>query len=95
MAEEYRAKGVHVLLGPMVGAQGRVVEGGRNWEGMTPDPYLSGKLGAESVQGIQSTGVQACIKVRNRVASVQVSQVLTIHLPSILLETSKSFTGTQ
>lgn len=63
MAEEYRAKGVHVLLGPVVGAMGRVVEGGRNWEGVSPDPYLSGALGAESVQGIQSTGVAACIKV--------------------------------
>ncbi len=63
MAEEYRAKGVHVLLGPVVGAMGRVVEGGRNWEGVSPDPYLSGVLGAESVQGIQSTGVAACIKV--------------------------------
>ncbi|OJJ52197.1 hypothetical protein ASPSYDRAFT_1170419 [Aspergillus sydowii CBS 593.65] len=62
MAEEYRAKGVHVLLGPVVGAMGRVVEGGRNWEGVSPDPYLSGVLGAESVQGIQSTGVAACIK---------------------------------
>lgn len=65
MAEEYRAKGVNVLLGPMVGAMGRVVEGGRNWEGVSTDPYHSGVLGAESVQGIQSTGVAACIKVRD------------------------------
>lgn len=63
MAEEYRAKGVHVLLGPMVGALGRVVQGGRNWESISPDPYHSGVLGAESVIGIQSTGVAASIKV--------------------------------
>lgn len=30
---EARAKGVNVLLGPVVGPLGRVVRGGRNWEG--------------------------------------------------------------
>lgn len=30
---EARIKGVQVLLGPVVGPIGRVVEGGRNWEG--------------------------------------------------------------
>lgn len=30
---EARVKGVHLLLGPVVGPIGRVVEGGRNWEG--------------------------------------------------------------
>lgn len=64
MAEEYRQKGVHVLLGPVVGPLGRVVTGGRNWEGISSDPYHSGVLGAETIVGIQSTGVAACIKVR-------------------------------
>jgi beta-glucosidase len=33
MGAEYRAKGVHVALGPVVGPIGRIVMGGRNWEG--------------------------------------------------------------
>lgn len=33
MAGEFRRKGVNILLGPMVGPLGRVVEGGRNFEG--------------------------------------------------------------
>lgn len=34
---EFRRKGVHVLLGPQVGPIGRVVLGGRNWEGFSVD----------------------------------------------------------
>lgn len=30
---EARTKGVNILLGPVVGPAGRVVQGGRNWEG--------------------------------------------------------------
>lgn len=33
MGGEARTKGVQVLLGPVVGPAGRVVQGGRNWEG--------------------------------------------------------------
>ncbi|PSR83398.1 glycosyl hydrolase family 3 N terminal domain-domain-containing protein [Coniella lustricola] len=54
---EARVKGVNVLIGPVVGPLGRVVEGGRNWEGFSPDPYLSGALVYESTNGIQDAGV--------------------------------------
>lgn len=33
MGGEAKKKGVNVLLGPFVGPIGRVVSGGRNWEG--------------------------------------------------------------
>lgn len=33
MGGEFRAKGVQVALGPVVGPLGRTVTGGRNWEG--------------------------------------------------------------
>lgn len=33
MGGEFRRKGVHVALGPVVGPLGRVAEGGRSWEG--------------------------------------------------------------
>ncbi|KAF2793161.1 glycoside hydrolase family 3 protein [Melanomma pulvis-pyrius CBS 109.77] len=62
MAKEFRGKGSHVILGPVVGPLGRSPFGGRNWEGFSPDAYLSGVLVEESVLGIQSTGVQACTK---------------------------------
>ncbi|KAI2467051.1 glycoside hydrolase family 3 protein [Annulohypoxylon bovei var. microspora] len=57
MGLEFRVKGVNIHLGPVVGPLGRVVRGGRNWEGFSPDPYLSGVLVSETVQGIQSQGV--------------------------------------
>ncbi|KAG2420488.1 beta-glucosidase [Aspergillus terreus] len=62
MGTEFHKKGVNVLLGPVVAPLGRVVEGGRNWEGFSNDPYLSGALVYETVEGIQSAGVGACTK---------------------------------
>ncbi|KAF5591070.1 beta-glucosidase [Fusarium pseudoanthophilum] len=62
MGAEAKAKGVNILLGPVFGPLGRVVEGGRNWEGFSNDPYLAGKLGHEAVAGIQDAGVVACGK---------------------------------
>lgn len=62
IGEEFRGKGAHVMLGPVVGPLGRSPFGGRNWEGFSPDSYLSGVLVEETVEGIQSAGVQACTK---------------------------------
>ncbi|KAJ4104165.1 hypothetical protein NW760_010843 [Fusarium oxysporum] len=62
MGAEAKAKGVNILLGPVFGPLGRVVEGGRHWEGFSNDPYLAGKLGHEAVAGIQDAGVVACGK---------------------------------
>lgn len=64
MGGEFRAKGASIALGPpVVGPLGRIARGGRNWEGFSVDPYLSGILAAESVRGIQSRGVISCTKV--------------------------------
>ncbi|KAI1075408.1 glycoside hydrolase superfamily [Whalleya microplaca] len=57
MGREAKIKGVNVLLGPVVGPIGRVVKGGRNWEGFSIDPYLSGVLVHETISGTQSAGV--------------------------------------
>jgi len=62
MGAEFRGKGIDVLLGPVAGPLGRVPAGGRNWEGFSPDPYLTGVAMAETIEGIQSTGVIACAK---------------------------------
>ncbi|KAM7199207.1 putative glycoside hydrolase [Naviculisporaceae sp. PSN 640] len=57
MGGEFKIKGVNVLLGPVVGPAGRVLLGGRNWEGFSIDPYLAGSLVAETVSAIQGEGV--------------------------------------
>ncbi|CUA75547.1 hypothetical protein RSOLAG22IIIB_05945 [Rhizoctonia solani] len=61
MGREFKAKGVHVALGPMMNL-GRVAAGGRNWEGFGADPYHVGESAYETIIGIQNEGVQACAK---------------------------------
>ncbi|KAK5663830.1 hypothetical protein OQA88_33 [Cercophora sp. LCS_1] len=62
MGEEAKRKGINVLLGPVAGPLGRMPTGGRNWEGFSPDPVLTGVGMSESVRGIQDAGVIACAK---------------------------------
>lgn len=62
MGAEFRDKGADVQLGPVVGPLGRSPEGGRGFEGFSPDPVLSGIAGAETVKGMQSQGVMATMK---------------------------------
>lgn len=57
MGGEFKKKGVNVLLGPVVGPAWRIVRGGRNWEGISVDPWLSGVLVSQTVSGIQGQGV--------------------------------------
>lgn len=62
MGAEMNGKGIDMQLGPVAGPLGRVPAGGRNWEGFSPDPVLTGVAIAESVRGIQDSGVIACAK---------------------------------
>ncbi|RSL81148.1 hypothetical protein CEP51_006048 [Fusarium floridanum] len=62
MGDEFRGKGSDVILGPSAGPLGRHILGGRNWEGFSPDPYLTGELFTATILGIQDAGVQACAK---------------------------------
>ncbi len=63
MGAEFKKKGVNVLLGPVVGPAGRTIRSGRNWEGFSIDPYLSGALVANTVKGVQQAGVITSTKV--------------------------------
>ncbi|CAG8927123.1 unnamed protein product [Penicillium salamii] len=62
MGEEAKGLGIHVQLGPAAGPLGKNPDGGRNWEGFSVDPYLSGVGMEETIQGMQDSGVQACAK---------------------------------
>lgn len=62
MGEEFNDKGVDILLGPAAGPLGKYPDGGRIWEGFSPDPVLTGVLFAETIKGIQDAGVIATAK---------------------------------
>ena len=55
------AQEVAVLLGPGLNTK-RSPLCGRNFEYFSEDPYLSGKMAASYVRGIQSNGISACPK---------------------------------
>ena len=61
MGEEAAAQEVSVLLGPGLNTK-RSPLCGRNFEYFSEDPYLSGKMAAGYVGGIQSEGISACPK---------------------------------
>lgn len=61
LGEEAAAEKVNVVLGPGLNIK-RNPLCGRNFEYFSEDPYLSGKLAAGMVRGIQKNGVSACIK---------------------------------
>lgn len=62
MGAEFKAKGINVMLGPNAGPLGRTPLAGRNWEGFSVDPYLSGQLNAETIVGCQEAGTIANLK---------------------------------
>ena len=78
MGSEHKGKGSNIALGygfllilddpkltpfrPVAGPLGKSALGGRNWEGFSPDPYLTGDLFAMTISGMQSVGAQSCAK---------------------------------
>lgn len=61
IGEEARANGVSLVLGPGLNIK-RNPLCGRNFEYFSEDPYASGELASAYVNGMQSTGVGACLK---------------------------------
>lgn len=62
LGQEARLKGVNIVLGPSMGPIGLMPAGGRNWEAFGSDPVLQGVAAAETIRGIQETGVMATAK---------------------------------
>ncbi|MET0725592.1 MAG: glycoside hydrolase family 3 N-terminal domain-containing protein, partial [Leifsonia sp.] len=61
MAGEARRKGVDVVLAPVVNLQ-RTPVGGRHFECLSEDPFLTTQLAVAFISSLQAQGVAACIK---------------------------------
>lgn len=61
ISKECRRHGTNVLLAPGINIK-RFALCGRNFEYFSEDPYLTGILAAEYVNGLEDNGVGACVK---------------------------------
>jgi beta-glucosidase len=61
LADEARAKGASVLLGPTVNIH-RHPLAGRHFESFSEDPYLSAEIAVAYIDGVQERGIGACVK---------------------------------
>jgi beta-glucosidase len=57
LGEEAKTLGIHVQRGPGTGPSGKIPTGGRNWEGFSPNPYLTGIAMQQTITGMQGAGV--------------------------------------
>lgn len=61
MAKEARLRGKDMILGPAINIQ-RIPTGGRTYEYLSEDPFLSSKLAVGYTRGVQDNGVAVCVK---------------------------------
>lgn len=61
MAREARLRGKDMILGPAINIQ-RIPTGGRTYEYLSEDPYLSSRLSVQYTKGVQDNGVAVCVK---------------------------------
>jgi beta-glucosidase len=61
IAREARLRGKDMLLGPAINIQ-RIPTGGRTYEYLSEDPFLSSQLAVGYTRGVQDKGVAVCLK---------------------------------
>jgi len=61
MGREARLRGKDMLLGPAINIQ-RIPTGGRTYEYLSEDPFLSSRLSVGYTKGVQDQGVAVCLK---------------------------------
>ncbi len=61
MAKEALLRGKDMLLGPAINIQ-RIPTGGRTYEYLSEDPFLSSRLSVGYTKGVQDNGVAVCLK---------------------------------
>ena len=61
MAREARLRGKDMILGPAINIQ-RIPTGGRTYEYLSEDPFLSSRLSVKYTKGVQDNGVAVCVK---------------------------------
>ncbi|HAH23907.1 MAG TPA: glycosyl hydrolase [Prolixibacteraceae bacterium] len=61
MAREAKLRGKDMLLGPAINIQ-RIPTGGRTYEYLSEDPFLSSKLAVGYTKGVQDNGIAVCVK---------------------------------
>lgn len=61
LAQDCKARGVHILLSPGVNIM-RSPLCGRNFEYYSEDPFLASQMAVSLINGIQNNGVVACVK---------------------------------
>ena len=61
IAREARLRGKDMLLGPAINIQ-RIPTGGRTYEYLSEDPFLSSQLAVGYTRGVQDNGVAVCLK---------------------------------
>jgi beta-glucosidase len=61
MAREGRLRGKDMLLGPAINIQ-RIPTGGRTYEYLSEDPFLSSRLSVSYTKGVQDNGMATCLK---------------------------------
>jgi beta-glucosidase len=61
MAREARLRGKDMILGPAINIQ-RIPTGGRTYEYLSEDPFLSARLAVGYTKGVQDNGVAVCLK---------------------------------